>query len=417
MKNPHFDDNRVIWKDEYSGLYEPINYSEQFDQQWRLFLENKIGFTKHTGVETDDAWVDDRIFDLTGIRGLSNQNINENSCASSHRETGGNQTLNLQFSADHFKNKECLDAACGAGRWTRALMALEGNVKSIDISEHGLKSVRRFNKNVECLDLFDIPSQPHLHNAFDFTICWGVVMCTHNPRLAFENVAKTVKQDGELYIMVYAPNYHNNPDILKQRKHYHQNLTNFDEKLEYAYEISDCKENAINYLDMLHTYYNWVIEEETLHKWFHENGFSEVVTLNSHEKYPVAYHILGRKRNFKPAYYDDHGNRLPNMAEYDTSKAITLAPSAIMKENGWALKVSLAEFSTQSDNMEKLDRSRLIILEDGIPLWYRHSEHDKIRNTGNGLYSHWQDYLLFSTSDNTDPYTNNRHYQIAFSKT
>jgi len=63
MINPHFDHNRIIWKDEYCGLYQPVDYSQQFDHEWRLFLENKTGFKQHTGVETDDAWINDRIFD------------------------------------------------------------------------------------------------------------------------------------------------------------------------------------------------------------------------------------------------------------------------------------------------------------------------------------------------------------------
>ena len=37
--NPHFDEDRVVWKDEYSGLYHPVDYGAQFDDQWRLFLE------------------------------------------------------------------------------------------------------------------------------------------------------------------------------------------------------------------------------------------------------------------------------------------------------------------------------------------------------------------------------------------
>ena len=40
--NPHFDHNRIVWRDEYSGLYQPVEYDKQFDEQWRLFLEKKL---------------------------------------------------------------------------------------------------------------------------------------------------------------------------------------------------------------------------------------------------------------------------------------------------------------------------------------------------------------------------------------
>ena len=67
-RNPHFDDQRVIWSDAFSGAYESVAYDEQFDDQWRLFLERKTGFCDHTGVETSDEYIDDRIAELTGVR-------------------------------------------------------------------------------------------------------------------------------------------------------------------------------------------------------------------------------------------------------------------------------------------------------------------------------------------------------------
>ena len=99
--------------------------------------------------------------------------------------------------------------------------------------------------------------------------------------------------------MVYAPTLHNSPEILKYRKHYHS-LNTFDEKLAYAYSIADKPENAINYLDMLNTFYNWVVLEETVHHRHHANEFMDAITLDASEKTPGSYHILGRKRNCAP---------------------------------------------------------------------------------------------------------------------
>ena len=50
QRNPHFDDDRVVWNDVFSGEYHPVRYQEQFDEQWKLFLERKLGFHQHTGV-------------------------------------------------------------------------------------------------------------------------------------------------------------------------------------------------------------------------------------------------------------------------------------------------------------------------------------------------------------------------------
>jgi SAM-dependent methyltransferase len=407
--NPHFDHHRVIWKDEYSGVYPPIDYSDQFDPQWKLFLEPRRGFREHTGVETGDQWIDDRIADLTGHRGVL---IGEGAPAEDRR-MGGRQQLDLRFGLDYFRGKRCIDIACGAGRWTRALQALGGRVKSIDVSEHGLASVERFNPDVERLNLFDIERRPDLHGQFDFALAWGVVMSTHDPALAFANAARVVRPGGALYVMVYAPTYHNSPNVLRQREHYHRRLRTTEERLRYLDEIADQEGNAINYHDMLNPFYNWVVEEATIHNWFHRHGFTSAVTLNTSERDPVAYHVVGTRRPYAVARYDDCGARVARAVEIDPSSAVPLR-GPFRRETGFAWRVNLPEFAGAADTLDAPQRSPLVLLENGLPLWLRHTQHDEIRTAGGGTYSHWGDHLLLSTSDNTDPNINGRTYEIAF---
>ncbi len=52
------------------------------------------------------------------------------------------------------------------------------------------------------------------------------------------------------------------------------------------------------------------------------------------------------------------------------------------------------------------------LLENGVPLLYPNALHDDIRNLGRGRYSFWHDAVYFSSSDNSDPLTNGRHYEI-----
>lgn len=307
--NPHFDHNRIVWRDEYSGLYQPVEYDKQFDEQWRLFLEKKLGFHEHTGVETSDPYIDDRISELTGVPGyLESKRYGllypvlswwrKTWGSDKRRDIGGRLYLEPKFNIEYFRGKRCLDIGCGAGRWTRTLLALGGQVKSVDVSPHALESTRRFNDDVEALNLFDIfTKRRDLQQAFDFTLCWGVIMCTHDPKIAFENVCSTVKPNGTLYTMIYAPTYHNSPFVLEKRRHYHQEFKTFSEKLNYAYEIADRPENAINLLDMLNTFYNWTVPEEVIHNWYHKNGFIDVLTLNRNESHKCAYHVVGTKKS------------------------------------------------------------------------------------------------------------------------
>jgi hypothetical protein len=58
------------------------------------------------------------------------------------------------------------------------------------------------------------------------------------------------------------------------------------------------------------------------------------------------------------------------------------------------------------------DRSPVLIFEDKQQLAFPHSLHVDIVNLGAGRFSHWREELLFSSSDNSDPRTNGRVYQI-----
>jgi SAM-dependent methyltransferase len=306
-RNPDFDDGLVVWSDEYSGRYQPVSYGEQFDDQWRLFLERKRGFRDHTGVETGDSYIDDRIFELTGVRGVLERrrlgrlypfisSWRRVTGVARRRNVGGRLYLKPKFSLDYFRGKRCLDVACGGGRWTRTLMELGASVVSIDISENALRSTKRFNPDTSRLDIFDIPARAELQRAFDFTLCWGVVMCTHDPKLAFENVAATVKPGGDLYAMVYAPTYHSSDAVRDMRRRFHRNCRTIEEKIKFVFDVAENPDNAINYMDMLNTFYNWTIPERVVHEWFNNAGFTEVVTLNKKERHNAAWHVLGRNK-------------------------------------------------------------------------------------------------------------------------
>src|SRR5262245_23561353 len=55
-------------------------------------------------------------------------------------------------------------------------------------------------------------------------------------------------------------------------------------------------------------------------------------------------------------------------------------------------------------------RSPLVLYENRRILGPAHAEHVDIRTSGQGAYCHWQDWLYFSTPDNSDPNTNGRTY-------
>jgi hypothetical protein len=73
---------------------------------------------------------------------------------------------------------------------------------------------------------------------------------------------------------------------------------------------------------------------------------------------------------------------------------------------------ALSFLASHANDLQNPRRSRLRLFEDGRPLAPPHSLHADIRSAGRGAYSHWSlgHFLLFSTSDNSDPNQNGRTY-------
>jgi SAM-dependent methyltransferase len=65
-----------------------------------------------------------------------------------------------------------------------------------------------------------------------------------------------------------------------------------------------------------------------------------------------------------------------------------------------------------SDDESNPRRSAAVLFEGERSIGVAHRVHSEIREFGRGRYSHWKDGLFFSTSDNSDPNSNGRHYAL-----
>jgi len=77
--------------------------------------------------------------------------------------------------------------------------------------------------------------------------------------------------------------------------------------------------------------------------------------------------------------------------------------------SGFAYRLSLG---TQWMSQTATYPSPARVLENGVPLAWPNALHQEIQHTGQGRYSLWHGGLYLSTSDNTDPRTNGRHYTL-----
>jgi SAM-dependent methyltransferase len=314
IRNPHFDDGLIVWRDEYSGRYKaPANgYSEEFDLQWKLCLNGHEDFNRAAGASVEDRSIADRIYEWTGKHPGDR---------AAYDSSSGSRSLDHPLDVGLIQNKECIDIGCGLGRWTRTMLALGAkSVLSVDMSESALASVRRFNENALKADITDIPSRhPELVGRFDFANLWGVAMCTHDPLKAFLSAAATVKPGGAMYLMVYAPEGIHASMVTNLRRKQFAQLPTTDARLAYVDQVYhrrwdaclSLKENLSNMLrnvlrrpkgskigvlDMLEPFYNWVIPINLIESWMQEAGFAEVCLLNQFEPKKCAYHVLGTNR-------------------------------------------------------------------------------------------------------------------------
>jgi SAM-dependent methyltransferase len=106
-----------------------------------------------------------------------------------------------------FRDKRVLDAGCGQGRWSRALLDLGADVLAVDFSEAGLVRTREVCGNHPRLhtcrvDLLDLPSDV-AQQRFDFVFSFGVLHHTGDTWRALENVASLVGESGAMFLYLY----------------------------------------------------------------------------------------------------------------------------------------------------------------------------------------------------------------------
>ncbi|MGD9496789.1 MAG: putative Ig domain-containing protein [Armatimonadota bacterium] len=102
----------------------------------------------------------------------------------------------------------------------------------------------------------------------------------------------------------------------------------------------------------------------------------------------------------------------PVIAPAQQPKRFPVPPGAIQPENGFCYIAGM-DFGEEGDKFTS-GQSQLLLFEDGRPLGPAHALHADIREKGAGRYSHWtREALYFSASDNSDPRSNGRTYEVA----
>ncbi len=84
--------------------------------------------------------------------------------------------------------------------------------------------------------------------------------------------------------------------------------------------------------------------------------------------------------------------------------------SAIERRGGFSLAASLRA-GVLGDDLKNPCRSTTRLFEDHRELGPPHAPHTAIEKLGAGRFSHWEETLIFSTSDESSPLENGRRYR------
>jgi ubiquinone/menaquinone biosynthesis C-methylase UbiE len=103
------------------------------------------------------------------------------------------------------KFTRALDAGCGSGVSSIALLDRSKTVVSIDLSEKSLETARvlssRFGKKLELVS-GSLMNVPFKDDSFDLVYCYGVVSLTSNPYNVVNELVKLLCKDGYIILSV-----------------------------------------------------------------------------------------------------------------------------------------------------------------------------------------------------------------------
>lgn len=136
-----------------------------------------------------------------------------------------------------------------------------------------------------------------------------------------------------------------------------------------------------------------------------------------------GYHFISNDRLIE-ASVEESGtcllpSRLPDGSPVDVAASFVVAAQTVqmgrpfVHRRGRMWEFHIPELSDLADHSGGGERSSSVfVFENGLQLPLPHSTHDNIDRLGEGRFSHWGTSVYFSASDNSNPNTNGRTYQL-----
>lgn len=126
------------------------------------------------------------------------------------------------FDLSWFREKRCLDAGCGGGRYSIAMGRLgAAKVIGCDVSAEGIKDCRRRAKGVPTVsfDEASVLDLPFEDASFDFVCSSGVLHHTADPARGLREITRVLRPGGRVFLLLYGARGLRWPTIMAVRPH------------------------------------------------------------------------------------------------------------------------------------------------------------------------------------------------------
>jgi SAM-dependent methyltransferase len=334
---------------------------------------------------------------------------------------------------DDLAGKTFLDIGCGSGLHSlAALRAGAVRIVSFDYDSDSVattKHLRAFagepaHWSVLQGSVLDPVFMQSLEPA-DIVYSWGVLHHTGDLWRAVENAAIPMRADGVFYIALYSSDVYLDPppeywlDLKRRynragpwmkrwmewkyawRESIYPDLKNFRNpfKLILGYAASRGMSYWTDVRDWLGGYPMEFAGNEETKIFGHDRLGLELINISAgHGNTEFLFRHQGAKN-----YWD----------EVRATTRLTELHGPFLHRAGHGYQIDLPNYVETADDIQHPRRSRLMLYEDGEPVGFAHQTIADIENHGRGRYSHWQKFLIFSTTDGSNPNTNGRRYAIA----
>lgn len=332
---------------------------------------------------------------------------------------------------DRLDGMRILDIGCGSGIHSLAMKRLgAAEVVGFDYDPHSVATSQRVRDWSGIADGWSIAQGSVLDRAymqalgsFDLVYSWGVLHHTGAMWDAVRHAAIPIREGGEFYIALYSSDTYVDPSpeewiAIKKAYNFASPLKKKLMEADHLYRqviVPELKAGR-SALAAIRNYGSrgmniWADIKDWLGGYPMEfAGLHETQDFVARQIGLPMVNVVNGEGCTEYVFADPAQNA--HWRTCNAQRALQPLYGPFQSVGGYGFQAHLPAHAAVADDNGFNQRSRLMLFEDGVPLGLAHTIHELIRNRGAGRFSHWQDWLVFSARDNTDPNANGRSYSF-----